>query len=264
MTGTAVLFGLIAIGFSWAIWLPLAWTGTESPLKDVGAFGPAVATLVIVAIDLDRRRLVMAQLGRWRVPVRWYALAIGAPVVACLASVAAAGLLGASDLHFNDPAQLYLIVPAFLVVLIAGGPLAEEPGWRGVLQPTLAERHSAPVAGLVVGVIWAVWHLPLFMIPGTPQAQLPLLGYVPLTIGLGVIYGALGRRTGGSLPVAIVLHAASNTAAGVLPVVPSEAGGPLLPFALVTGIVLTVAGSILAGTARSTRPGVHSVGMGVR
>ena len=87
----------------------------------------------------------------------------------CATVVTAAQALGTSDLQFNDPSQLYLVVPVFFFVLVLGGPLGEEPGWRGLLLPTLAERSTFPVAGIVVGIVWAIWHLPLFLIPARPK-----------------------------------------------------------------------------------------------
>ena len=245
MVRTAVGFTLLAIGLSWAVWLPLAWSGSDSPLKDLGSFGPAVAALIVVMARPDRRKDWLSRLRTWRVPLRWYALVLAGPVVVCAAVVVVAMVLGTSGLRFNDPTELYLVVPVFFVVLVLGGPLGEEPGWRGLLLPTLAERTSFPVAGLVVGLVWASWHLPLFLIPGTPQAELPVVAYLALTVALGVIYGSLAQHTRGSVPVAILLHTSSNTAAGLLPVLPADAGGSTLPFLSLTAVVVLIAAALL-------------------
>ena len=254
MVGTAVGFTALAIGLSWAVWLPLAWSASDSPIKDLGSFGPAFAALIVVMARSDRRAAWVSRLVTWRVPLRWYALVLSGPVVVCAAAVLVAQALGATDLRFNDPMQLYLVVPVFLVVLVLGGPLGEEPGWRGLLLPTLTERLTFPVAGLVVGFVWAVWHLPLFLIPGTPQADLPMMAYLALTVALGVIYGSLAQHTRGSVPVAILLHAASNTAAGLLPVLPADAGGSVLPFLTLTAVVVLVAAALLGRDLSRHRP----------
>ena len=199
----------------------------------------------MVATKPELRDDWRSRLAAWRVPIRWYALVLIGPVLVCGAVVAAARVSGVTDLRFNDPSQLYLIVPAFVAVLVLGGPLGEEPGWRGLLLPILAERVSFPIAGLVVGLVWAVWHLPLFLIPGTPQAELQLVGYLALTVALGVVYGSLAKHTRGSVPVAIVFHAASNTAAGLLPIFPSDAGGSTVPFLVLTSFVVLVAVALL-------------------
>ena len=245
MARTAVGFTLLAIGLSWVVWLPLAWSGSDSPLKDLGSFGPAVAALIVVMAHRGRRKDWLSRLRTWRVPLRWYALVLAGPIVACAAVVVLAMVLGTTGLRFNDPAQLYLVVPVFLVVLVLGGPLGEEPGWRGLLLPTLTERTSFPVAGLVVGLVWASWHLPLFLIPGTPQAELPVGAYLALTVALGVIYGSLAQHTRGSVPVAILLHTSSKSAAGLLPVLPPDAGGSTLPFLVLTLVVVLIAALLL-------------------
>ncbi len=254
MTRTAVTFTALAIGLSWAVWLPIAWSGSESSLKDAGSFGPAVAALILVVARPDLRHDWRSRLTAWRVPIRWYALVLIGPVIVCGVVVAAVRVIGLTDLRFNDPSQIYLIVPAFVAVLVLGGPLGEEPGWRGLLLPTLAARVSFPIAGLVVGIVWAVWHLPLFMIPGTPQAELPLAGYLALTVALGVVYGSLAQHTRGSVPVAIVFHAASNTAAGLLPILPSDAGGSTVPFLVLAGVVVLVAAVLLGRSSAQHLP----------
>lgn len=255
MTGTAVAFTALAIGLSWVVWLPIAWSGVDSSLRAVGSFGPAVAALFVVVARPDLRDDWRTRLTAWRVPIRWYALVLLGPVIVCGVVVAVARVIGLTDLRFNDPSQIYLIVPAFLAILVLGGPLGEEPGWRGLLLPTLGARVSFPIAGLVVGIVWATWHLPLFLIPGTLQAELPLAGYLALTVGLGVVYGSLAQHTRGSVPVAIVFHAASNTAAGLLPILPPDTGGSVAPFLVLTGFVVLVA-AVLVG--RSLARHVHS------
>ncbi|MEX1336643.1 MAG: hypothetical protein AB1Z66_15225, partial [Candidatus Limnocylindrales bacterium] len=147
MVRTAVSFTALAIGLSWAVWIPLAWSASDSPIKDLGSFGPALAALIVVMARPDRRAGWVSRLKTWRVPSRWYVLVLVGPVVVCAAAVLAAQAVGVTDLRFNDPAQLYLVVPVFLVVLVLGGPLGEEPGWRGLLLPTLTERTAFPVAG---------------------------------------------------------------------------------------------------------------------
>ena len=221
-------------------------TGTQSWLKDVASFGPAFAALLAALLDPELRTAWRLRLGHWRIPRHLYGIALLAPPIVCLAAVGMTEVLGVPGLAYNDPAQLYLVVPAFVAVLVLGGPLGEEPGWRGVLQPALGRWFSPCRAGLLVGVVWATWHLPLFAIPGTPQAQVPIGLYVAFTIGLGVIYGWLADRSGHSVPVAVVLHASSNTAAGVLPVLPGDAGGSLLPFAFVSVVTVAIAAVLLA------------------
>jgi hypothetical protein len=248
----ALVFVALAFGLSWMIWVPLALAGAESPLKDLATFGPAAAAFLVARSDPAFRSAWRRRLGRWRLPLRLYGVALVAPPMVCFAAVIATDALGVEGLEYNNPSQLYLIAPAFLMVLVLGGPLGEEPGWRGVLQPSVGRWLPPRRAGLLVGVVWAAWHLPLFAIPGTPQAQVPVGLYAAFTIALGVIYGWLAEQSDDSVIVAVLLHASANTFAGVLPVLPGDAGGSLLPFALVTAATISAA-VVLLLTQRDVR-----------
>jgi uncharacterized protein len=116
-------------------------------------------------------------------------------------------LLGAAP---PTPAQLAgwsLIVTATLGFLI--NPLGgawEEPGWRGYALPLLLRRHSALVASAVLGVMWALWHLPLFLTGLIPWPD------AALVFALSFVFTAIYLRTAGSVLIAFLLHASINGA----------------------------------------------------
>lgn len=124
-------------------------------------------------------------------------------------------------------------------IMVLGGPLGEEFGWRGYALPALSQRLGWRGASLVLGVVWAVWHLPLFWMPGTAQAALPVLPFLAGTVALSVVFARLAVNTGFSVLPAILLHGAINAGSWVLPVTPQ--GGDLQPYLLVTGILLLTA-----------------------
>lgn len=228
-------FVILAFGISWSVWVPMAVLGTASPLKDVAAFGPAVAALAVaMAAPAPVRRAYLARLRRWRVGRRWYALVIFGPFLLVGSVAAVAHQLGVPGLQWNDPSQWYLALPAFGFVLVAGGPLGEEPGWRGWLGPALGARFGPLRASVAVGGVWAAWHIPLGAIPGTPQAELPIVAFAVQTAALGVIYGWVAHRTAASVPVALLLHAGGNTAVGIFPILPRDAGGSVVPYLILT------------------------------
>ena len=80
-----------------------------------------------------------------------------------------------------------------------------------------------------------------------------MVAYLALTVALGVIYASLASRTGGSVPVAILLHTSSNTAVGLLPVMPADAGGSTVPFLILTAVVVVVAAALLGRDVSSHR-----------
>ena len=93
------------------------------------------------------------------------------------------------------------IVLAFLIV-------GEEVGWRGFALPYLLGRWPALASSLVLGLVWALWHLPNFFLPGYPHHGLPFTAFVLLIVSYSVLFTWLSLRTDGSLPLAVVFHAA--------------------------------------------------------
>ena len=122
-----------------------------------------------------------------------------------------------------------------LVALVGGGQ--EEFGWRGWLQPALQDHTSPLGAAVVVGLVWAVWHLPLFWLYGAYEQTVALF-YVPTLVGLSVIIALLWERSRQSVIVAIVLHASFN-ASGALFVVGERAADPEVQF-LAQGVLAAV------------------------
>lgn len=102
---------------------------------------------------------------------------------------------------------LYIAFIEFPFMIIGGG--LEEIGWRGFLQPTLQRRIPAVVSTLIVSVIWAVWHLPLWFIVGTNQTSLNFISFLITAMGLSFVLAALYNATQ-SIFLCIVMHAFIN------------------------------------------------------
>lgn len=234
-----VLFIVLTFGISWAFWLPMALvTGQQRLLLIFGTFGPTIAALIITVRygGTPALRSLLGRLLDWRVNARWYLFSFLGPVVILLAAIGLHMLLGGDDLVFNDPRQLYLVIPVFLYVLffsVAG----EEIGWRGFALPELLKTQRGVVASLMLGLVWAAWHLPLFWISGDFHRDLPILLFTLQILGLSFLYTWLWINTNGSLIIAHLFHAASNTATGLLPVLPMDTGGSLRPLWLAVGLL---------------------------
>jgi uncharacterized protein len=98
---------------------------------------------------------------------------------------------------------------------VAGGP--EELGWRGYALPRLQSRWNALVASLVLGAVWTLWHLPLWFIPGLFFADLSFTAYAIETVAGAVVFTWIYNSSGGSVLLAMLMHAAVNLAAGYMP-----------------------------------------------
>jgi len=253
-------FFVFAYALTWLAWLPavLGYGGDLNQILSlIAQFGPAVAALVVTWYSGASVRSWARSIVRWRVAPWWYVVAVGLPILLVGVEGAIFGLLG----HPIDPSLVsgslaaYLPTLAFLT-LIAG--LGEEPGWRGFALPRLQTRYTPVVATLLLGLLWALWHLPLVLVdPRFPHgftSLVPLMLLALLTL-LGIVLMAFfytwvynGTR---SVLLCMLLHGSFNTATGAFPapfeVLQREVYVTLL---IVQDITLLVALVILIGATR--------------
>jgi uncharacterized protein len=250
-TTAVATFLALTFGWTWGLWAITALWPKGPPvvltaLMLASAFGPSLAAFVTVAV-FDRGPGLGRWLRRclvWRLGLRWYAAAILLPLVAMTVALGLHAALG-GDVQAS-PATGPLWTSALIVVqiILLGGPLGEEFGWRGYALPALSQRIGWRGASVAIGVVWAVWHLPLFWMPGTVQATLPMLPFLAGTVALSVVFARLAVNTRFSVLPAILMHGAINAGSWALPVTPMD--GDLQPYLLVTGIlVLTAIGCLV-------------------
>lgn len=247
-------FFVLTFLISWGFWLPHWLLAPQSELLRVaGTFGPTLAALTLTTREEGRAglRRLWQRLWRWRVGGGWYLFSFTGTAVVVLAALAlyrAGG--GSAPLTFNDPAQWYLIIPVFFYVLFFS-VLGEEIGWRGYALPRLQKCYGPTSASLIIGLVWVCWHLPLFWTPGNFHQELPFTLFLLQGIALSFLYTWLMNGTGGSLLLPHLFHAASNTTLGVLPVLPMDTGGSLVPLWLT--VVLLWVCTLAVWTAYLTR-----------
>jgi len=143
-------------------------------------------------------RLVRVRVG-WLPYLAAIGLALGLPLVVWLGTLLTGGAAGA------PPAQLGA-VPGALLVETALFWLTEEAMWRGFALPRVELWLPPGPAAVAVGLLWAVWHLPLFAIAGSFQSSLPFLGFAILTVATSVILSWLYHLSAGSVVVCAVFH----------------------------------------------------------
>jgi membrane protease YdiL (CAAX protease family) len=97
------------------------------------------------------------------------------------------------------------------------GGISEEFGWRGYALPRLQARWSALVSTIVLGVIWTVWHLPLWFLAGSSQQGSSFWLFLANLILTSILYTWLFNNAKGSILVAVVFHAISNTVIQMFP-----------------------------------------------
>lgn len=214
-------------------------------LMVLSGFGPSVAAVAVVASVGSGQGLRdwLARCLDWRMGWRWFALAFLVPPAVMLCALGIHALSGGVMPALPAVGRLPMFIANFGLVLLIGGPLGEELGWRGYAMPALAARMNWRAASLIIGLVWGLWHLPLFFMAGTAQSQMPILVFMLNIVAGSVLFGWLWERTNGSILPAIVLHTSLNAWAGLLIVVPSNATGQ--PFAIVTGLLTVIAIALL-------------------
>ncbi|WP_255149066.1 CPBP family intramembrane glutamic endopeptidase [Halorarius halobius] len=214
-------FVAVAYGFSWAWWVGggLLFGGRTvafTAVQIVGSFGPAVAAALLASTVGPGLRSWARGLFRVRVPLRWYAAAIGVPLlvpVGVTAWWAARG--GTLDLSLV-PGRLVRYLFGFVFVALVGGG-NEEPGWRGWMLPKLQETYGALTSAVAVGLAWAAWHAPLFVF-SPAYAGRPPVAYAAFVVAASVVFAWLYNGSGSVVPVAVLLHVGVNTATVLAPV----------------------------------------------
>jgi len=207
---------------SWTSWWVLvllvrqaAWRSPSLPfvtLYALGGLGPTIAAYIAV-LNTASLTEFNAHLFRWRLGIGWYLAGFGLPVLTSLLALAMS--------HFESIAavlsnlSMWYRFAEFFPVMVLGGGL-EELGWRGVALPELQRRFVPFRAAVIVGIVWAVWHVPLFFLPGVSQYGAHFLPFALQTMGLALVLGWLYNHTG-SILLCIILHAASNSAAIAIP-----------------------------------------------
>jgi membrane protease YdiL (CAAX protease family) len=220
-TRPLIVFFLLAYAWSWTCWLIIPRIVGHRPLELneafeiilflIGACGPLVSALVT-------RWLAYRDLRICRVWTGWKSLAAGlafgliAFFVATVLSPTLALVKGSiGDVHW--PVLLQWSTYAVNYSSFVGGPLNEEPGWRGFALPRLQARFGPYRASMILAVLWAAWHLPLFQIPGWSSAS-PWQFLLILT-GISFLFTAAANISKFSVIVAIVLHVFFNASSSL-------------------------------------------------
>ena len=209
-----VPFLLISFGLAWGIFaLLILFTepierafgelSGHHPLFVLAVYAPAIAAFIIVSYHAGLRglRQYLSRLLLWRCSPVWLGfLFLGVPLIFIVGSLWKGNLL-----TYEFPFNSYQAVIAALAFTLILGPV-EEFGWRGLALPLLQRRFAPIWSGLILGFIWGVWHLPAFLLSGTPQSAWSFTPFFVGTIALSVIVTPLFNASRGSILLPALFH----------------------------------------------------------
>lgn len=242
-------FFLLAFGFTWALQVPgvamrlLHGPGHGDalmPLAVLGIFGPLVAaiTLTARAEGRDGVRRLLAPLRRWRVSPAWYVMALFLPGALLTGGLWLMRLAGR-----EGPVTYFPVVAGVVIAIVVS--VAEEVGWRGYAQPRLEARYGPFAGSGVLGVLWTLWHIPMFSGADVPLELLPVM--LLYFTGGSLLFAFILRGTG-SLLLVVLAHVGAhlNNSHAALP-------GDTLPL-LVNAVVYAALGLAVSRGLAPPRP----------
>jgi len=257
-------FFLLAFAISWVVWSvgifsTQGWIDLPVPFLVfffIGTWGPFVAACqqIYNAQGRDGLRQFLKRGFDTNFHWGWWLGVLLIPFLMAGVPVLIQALCGGATPTITLFSQPWMVIPIFLTYFITGGG-NEEWGWRGYALDRLQERWTPLKASLVLGLIWGVWHTPLFFIESTGQYHMSLLIFVILTPGLSVLYTWVYNSSSKKLLAVWLLHAAMGTAWEMIPIVAPNVAGyehlyiyDLLLFNVLAVLIIGVVGKNLSSS----------------
>ena len=219
--GSPWAFFAVTFAITWGCWIPIAIRlPLDSPaaqlLLYVGVFAPALVALGLTAMRRGRAgvRALLSRVVPVPVAGRWWAFALAFTLAIKLAAAVLHRLLSGAWPAFGS---VSLVLIPFAIALSTPVQAGEELGWRGYALPRLAARHGLAGASLLLGLVWALWHLPLFFVHGTDTDGQSFVVYAVQVIAVSVASAMLCARSDGGLFLPMLFHAAVNNTKDVVP-----------------------------------------------
>jgi membrane protease YdiL (CAAX protease family) len=234
---------LLTFAYSWVIWIPsvLDGIGIELPFNVagystavviIGAFAPLLAAITLVVREEGWKGtgVFLRQALDIHIKPVFLVVALALPILIHVIAHYLALAVGLDVAKTLFPTELpvspiVLAIPYFILMLVIGGG-QEEFGWRGYAQEPLQEKIGVIPASLVIGVIWGIWHLPLWFMRGDLHSAYSFLAFVMMTTSISLMYAWLYNSSGKKLIVVMFFHAMNNTAAPLLPFLHGIEGKP--------------------------------------
>ena len=220
-----ILFYLLTYTFAWGLsalflffpaWM-VAHFGSVTlwnPIIFATIWTPTIFAFVL-ALALDGAagwRDLFSRVFRWRIKWRWYLVStLGTASLALGARFVHAYMNHSALPHLFDFASWPSLTWYGVKMLVVDpGPIGEDPGWRGYALPRMLQRFNPTVASVLLGAVWAVWHLPAFLFSGMPQSTLSLGWFLLAITSLTVLMSWVAINTGGAVIPAVLMHWAFN------------------------------------------------------
>lgn len=241
-----VFYFLLAYGFTWVYALVfLVLLHIPLPLL---VLGPPLAGFIMTALTegIPGLRRLLLRIVLWRVGIQWYLFALLGILGFCLLGTI---ILPGALAFYHAPSLDYVLnIPLTFVLAFLLGPIFEEVGWRGFALPRMQRLQGPLVSSLLLGILWAFWHLPFFLLPDFAHQNggLTLASFSVFAlsaIAITIIMTWVFNHTQGSLLIVMLLHTSVNVSlevtSGLFPGLPNGNLNGLIGFG-VTALLLVL------------------------
>jgi membrane protease YdiL (CAAX protease family) len=261
----AIVFVLLVFLVTWGINIPLALSAHHQIkfsvprwVEIISTLSPGIIAIIMTALHYKKAGLkaLLSKITRWRLNVKWYIFVILLPAFCVVPSLCV-------DIFFMhkplDLSEWYLPFILFFIFM-PFSPLWEEIGWRGFLLPILETKFRPLTAAIILGLIWGIWHIPMYLThsPEGGRTGIFLIYFLIGTVPISVLFVWIFNKTG-SLLVTIFFHSAINATFALFGKVPT---GELKPFIFTMIIFTLVAAVITIKTKRMLGQSVGQLGVG--
>ncbi len=214
------LFILLTYFLTWSVEIPAALTkhgylhmNVSKALQTICTLSPGIIAIILTAIYFRKNGLksLFKSIIKWRVKFRWYVIIIILGIALCGLSLVIFNWISGQSIKPDEP---YNFIFYFIIILPLSA-LWEEIGWRGFLLPVLQEKYTAIKSSLIIGFVWGLWHLPIYLAIN-PYGDKTIIFFLMMFIGcfaLSIISTYLYNSTKGSILICILFHNAINTSA---------------------------------------------------
>ncbi|MCR3758260.1 CPBP family intramembrane metalloprotease [Clostridium felsineum] len=218
--GTYLCWGILALSSRGILNKSLYYNNSlYTFLRILGASMPSIVGIMLSYYFRGKAGVnyLFKSLMKWKFNVLFYLVAMFSVNAQSFIIGVIYNVLGGNTKVIINTSQAYLfktnsiigVIGLFVLIVLFGGPVEEELGWRGFLLPRLQSKFHPILSGIIVGVIWAFWHLPMFFIKGSGYEG--FISYLIVTIILSLEITWLYNKTKGSLLIAILLHGFDDT-----------------------------------------------------
>lgn len=238
---------LITFGFTWSLWGSKALfvnniVSTElvqflSNYYALGGWGPLIGAL-FVAFKIGgfsyirkffKQTFDVSFSKKWFIPTfLLFPSIIGIPLL----------IMGAhNEFGFNS----IVFFVTFFVILFTSGPLQEEYGWRGILQVQLEKKLNILKASIITGIVWGVWHIPLFFIPDQGfYYDRPIWGLILSTTLISILFAWIYNNTHKNMLLMLIFHTMWNFSHYMFPSIQSDNSGLMYFIFLITAVLIVI------------------------